>query len=59
MLAKLVLFVLLCLAVYAIFRGGKRIVHILMKGDSCGCSKTGASVCHCHDKKKWFLFIKS
>ena len=25
MLAKLVLFVLLCLAVYALFRGGKRI----------------------------------
>lgn len=39
MLAKLVLFVLLCLAVYALFRGGKRIFHILMKGDSCGCSK--------------------
>lgn len=52
MLAKLVLFVLLCLAVCALFRGGKRIFHILMKGDSCGCSKTGASVCHCHDKKK-------
>ena len=28
MLAKLVLFVLLCLAVYALFRGGKKIFHI-------------------------------
>ena len=42
MLAKLVLFVLLCLAVYALFRGGKRIFHILFITYMCQVTCTNA-----------------
>lgn len=48
MLAKIILFILICLFILALFSGLKRIYCILTK-KSCGCSKTGQSECHCHD----------
>lgn len=39
MLAKLVLFALLCLAVLAFYKGAKKIIRLISKGDGCNCSK--------------------
>ena len=52
MLAKLVLFALLCLVVLAFYKGAKKIIRLISKGDGCNCSKTGESICHCHDNDK-------
>ncbi len=49
MLAKSILLALVILAVYAFYRGVIRIMAIF-KNKGCTCSKTGGSVCHCHDE---------
>lgn len=51
MTAKIILFILFSLAALALYSGLKKIISIMSLKGGCGCSKTGASECHCHDKK--------
>ncbi len=51
MIAKIILFIIFCLAAVALYSGLKKIFSILSFKGGWGCSKTGASECHCHDKE--------
>ncbi len=52
MFAKLILLLIICAAAFALFSGIKKIFAVLSFKGGCGCSKTGAAECHCHDSDK-------
>jgi len=49
MIAKIILFLIICAGCLALLSGLKKIFRIFSSKGGCGCSKTGSDVCHCHD----------
>ena len=52
MTAKIILFILFAIAALALYSGLKKIFSIFSLKGGCGCSKTGASECHCHENRE-------